>query len=227
MSETIQETQKKRMLSGIKPETSAPSTVSDRNTELLSRVKNHAAAILAENKGSFDDSAAVIEQALNPKVIEQLQLPNTKSRPRQEKRATILSFSENAHPIPAAPISATTLNPDAKKACTSSASPKGSSTLRQTVLIPGKSGPIALQNTVEQQVIPGMEPQTQTGDILTLLRQHGVRFVDKRGNGGALWLIGGNELTPIIAEAKRLGFAFHFKEDGGKATKGAPGWWGK
>lgn len=193
----------------------------------MSRVKNHAAAILAKNKGSFGDNATVIEQALNPKVIEQLQLPNTKSRPRQEKRATILSFSENAHPIPTAPVSATALNPDAKKICTSSSSPKGSSALRQTVLTPGKSGPIALQNTVEQQVIPGMEAQAQTGDILTLLRQHGVRFVDKRGNGGALWLIGGNELKPIIAEAKRLGFAFHFKEDGGKAIKGAPVWWGK
>lgn len=170
--QTIQRVVQELASYGIEPETSTPSTVSDRNTELLSRVKNCAAAILAKNKGSFGDNATVIEQALNPKVIEQLQLPNTKSHP-------------------------------------------------------GKSGPIALQNTVEQQVIPGMEAQAQTGDILTLLRQHGVRFMDKRGNGGALWLIGGNELKPIIAEAKRLGFAFHFKEDGGKATKGAPGWWGK
>ena len=225
--QTIQRVVQELASYGIEPETSTPSTVSDRNTELLSRVKNCAAAILAKNKGSFGDNATVIEQALNPKVIEQFQLPNTKSRPRQEKRATILSFSENAHPIPTAPVSATALNPDAKKICISSSSPKGSSSLRQTVLTPGKSGPIALQNTVEQQVIPGMEAQAQTGDILTLIRQHGVRFVDKRGNGGALWLIGGNELKPIIAEAKQLGFAFHSKEDGGNATKGAPGWWGK
>ena len=56
-----------------------------------------------------------------------------------------------------------------------------------------------------------MEAQAQTGDILTLLRQHGVRFMDKRGNGGALWLIGGNELKPIIAEASDLALRFTSK----------------
>ena len=80
--QTIQRVVQELASYGIEPETSTPSTVSDRNTELLSRVKNHAAAILARNKGSFGDNATVIEQALNPKVIEQLQLPNTKSRPR-------------------------------------------------------------------------------------------------------------------------------------------------
>lgn len=80
--QTIQRVVQKLASYGIEPETSTPSTVSDRNTELLSRVKNCAAAILAKNKGSFGDNATVIEQALNPKVIEQLQLPNTKSRPR-------------------------------------------------------------------------------------------------------------------------------------------------
>lgn len=225
--QTIQRVIKELSSYGIEPEVSTPNTVSDRNTELLSRVKNRAAAILAEDEESFGDSAAVIEQALNPRVIEQLQLPNTVSCPRQENRSTVLSPSENAHPIPKIPISATASNPDAKKRGISSASPKSSSILRQNVLIPGKSGAIALQNTVEQQVIPGMEVQTKTGDILTLVRQYGVHYVDKRSNGGALWLIGGNELKPIIAEAKRLGFAFHFKEDGGKATKGASGWWAK
>lgn len=224
---TIQRVVKELSSYGIEPEASTLNIVSNRNTELLSRVKNRAAAILAENEENSGDSAAVIEQALNPKVIEQLQPPNMKSGSRQEKRSTVPSPSENAHPIPKAPIRAAAPNPDAKKKSTSSASSKGSSILRQAVLIPGKSGPIALQNTVEQQVIPGMEVPTQTGDILALLRQRGVHFVDKRSNGGALWLIGGNELKPIITEATRLGFVFHFKEDGGKATKGAPGWWAK
>ena len=64
-------------------------------------------------------------------------------------------------------------------------------------------------------------------DIIDFLKRRDIHFVDKRSNGGALWLIGGNELKPIISEAKKLGIRFHFKETGGKAAKGAPGWWAK
>ena len=80
----------------------------------------------------------------------------------------------------------------------------------------------------KQQVIPGMEDVLpEDDDIITLLKRNGVRFVDKRKNNGSLWLIGGSELKPIVNEAKKLGIIFRFKEDGGRATKGAPGWWGK
>ena len=80
----------------------------------------------------------------------------------------------------------------------------------------------------KQQVIPGMEDVLpEDDDIITLLKKNGVRFVDKRKNNGSLWLIGGSELKPIVNKAKKLGINFRFKEDGGKATKGAPGWWGK
>lgn len=80
----------------------------------------------------------------------------------------------------------------------------------------------------KQQVIPGMEDVLpEDNDIINLLKRNGVRFVDKRGNNGSLWLIGGSELKPIVDKAKKLGIYFHFKENGGRATKGALGWWGK
>lgn len=66
-----------------------------------------------------------------------------------------------------------------------------------------------------------------SSNIIDFLKRRDIHFVDKRSNGGALWLIGGNELKPIISEAEKLGIRFHFKEAGGKITKGMSGWWAK
>ena len=104
--------------------------------------------------------------------------------------------------------------------------------LCEPVLIPGVSGPRVLPETVEQQVIPGMEQEPSksmntSSNIIDFLKRRDVHFVDKRSNGGALWLIGGNELKPIILEAEKFGIRFHFKETGGRTTKGTSGWWAK
>ena len=76
-----------------------------------------------------------------------------------------------------------------------------------------------------QQIIPGMEAQSE--DILTFLENRNVTYIDKRSNGGALWIIGGHELDSISAEAKNMGIVFRFKAGGGNATKGENGWWFK
>ena len=68
---------------------------------------------------------------------------------------------------------------------------------------------------------------TSGDEIIALLNKRSVKYVDKRLNDGALWIIGGKELEPIVLEAKSLGVHFKFKEDGGKATKGQPAWWSK
>lgn len=81
------------------------------------------------------------------------------------------------------------------------------------------------QDKAVQQVLPGMEASSE--DILTLLKNRNVRYVDKRSNGGALWIIGGHELDSIVAEAKNMGILFHFKVGGGKVTKGKDSWWFK
>lgn len=66
-----------------------------------------------------------------------------------------------------------------------------------------------------------------SSDILEFLNASGVRYVDKRANGGSLWIIGGKELSDVVAKAKVLGYAFHFKKEGGRAIKNQPGWWAK
>lgn len=77
-----------------------------------------------------------------------------------------------------------------------------------------------------QQVMIGFEgllPEKE--DLMELLDYHEVPYVDKRSTGGALWLIGGDELREVVQKAKTLGFEFYFKEGGGKATKGKDAWW--
>ena len=65
-------------------------------------------------------------------------------------------------------------------------------------------------------------------DIIDLLEEHNIRYIDKRSLNGALWIIGGCELEPIVSMADRkFGIMFHFKEGGGRATKGNDAWWAK
>ena len=81
------------------------------------------------------------------------------------------------------------------------------------------------QGEAVQQVMPGMDISSE--DILTFLKNRNVHYVDKRSNGGALWIIGGHELDSLVAEAKNTGILFHFKMGGGNVTKGKDGWWFK
>jgi len=70
-------------------------------------------------------------------------------------------------------------------------------------------------------------PASQKTDVLEILKQEGVSYIDKRAAGGALWVIGGHELDEIMAQIKRKGYAFVFSEKGGKVTKGQSAWWYK
>lgn len=63
--------------------------------------------------------------------------------------------------------------------------------------------------------------------VLNILKQNNIEFVDKRLLGGALWIIGGHELDPIVEDCKKHGIVFEFKAKGGKQTKFMPGWWAK
>ena len=68
-------------------------------------------------------------------------------------------------------------------------------------------------------------PEKDGSDIIEFLKKKGVKFVDKRQNNGALWIIGDQELSPIVENCKKFGFYFKYKKDGGKQTHGKAGWW--
>lgn len=216
---------------GIEPESSEAQVPSERSSALLSRVKNRAAAILSETTETSDDATTVIEAALNPKVLEQLQpnIVHTPTKP-QKYNTPLPPLSKEKNPIKnSEPTPLTKVHAEkAKKESPAAVSTKKPVISRGADLSHSVSGPKAQSETGEHQAVPRTEPAApQNDDIIALLKQRGVRFVDKRGNNGALWLIGGSELRPVVEEAKGLGFHFRFKEEGGKATKGASGWWGK
>ncbi len=82
--------------------------------------------------------------------------------------------------------------------------------------------------TTVQTGLPGFENETlKEEDIIALLKNYNIKYVDKRPFKGALWILGGVELKPVVEEARKLGFYFTFKKDGGKTIKGKDCWWAK
>lgn len=79
----------------------------------------------------------------------------------------------------------------------------------------------------EQQEFKQSANDLSLRTLFEQLKGLNAEIVDKRDNGGALWIIGGKELNPIIREFKKLGVHFIFKAGGGKATAGRDGWWAR
>ena len=75
-----------------------------------------------------------------------------------------------------------------------------------------------------QEAAPAAAPASLES-LFAQLKEMNAEVVDKRDNGGALWIIGGKDLDPIIQEFRKLGVFFIFKTGGGKATGRRDGWW--
>ena len=69
-------------------------------------------------------------------------------------------------------------------------------------------------------------PWKNEEQILELIRNSGFEFVDKRSNGGSLWIVAGkDEAENLVEQCKKLGAAFAFTQKGGKASKKRPAWY--
>lgn len=66
-----------------------------------------------------------------------------------------------------------------------------------------------------------------TKSIVDVLKQQGVEYIDKRDVGGALWIIGGEELSNLITLFEKQDIEFVFSPFGGVATQRKPAWWTK
>ena len=87
-----------------------------------------------------------------------------------------------------------------------------------------KSTDVCKQMTLlDISTVPDKKPEDI--DFIDFLRSTGVSYIDKRANGGSLWIVGGKELLKVVGRAKDFGYTFHFKEEGGRATGHQPGWW--
>ena len=61
--------------------------------------------------------------------------------------------------------------------------------------------------------------------LIEALKSLNVSYIDNRPKKGVLWVLGGTEIQTIINRLSLMGYVFHFKECGGKATKGQSAWW--
>ena len=71
-------------------------------------------------------------------------------------------------------------------------------------------------------------PTALSGKLADFLKGKGIEVIDKRGNGGALWVIGDKSIDPILKETrKQYGALWTYSEKGGYATKHRSGWFTK
>ena len=63
--------------------------------------------------------------------------------------------------------------------------------------------------------------------IVQVLEELNIPYVDHRNNNGCLWIIGDRRISSIFESFYEYSVVFHYKEDGGRATKGEPAWWTK
>lgn len=199
---------------GIAPEASEmlPDNTSS-NFELLERVKACAAKILSDTQDETAVDIDTIAAALDIKAI----IPKSEPKPLdllneagivRKQSAFVKSVVASTEVSEKTDSQFQTSKPVAKKTSAQKSSQR--------------------RGLPEQQVMPGMEkPLTDVKDVIDFLRQNKIPYIDKRSGGGALWIIGGKELSDIAKQCHKFGVRFTFKADGGRATKGKPGWWAK
>lgn len=62
---------------------------------------------------------------------------------------------------------------------------------------------------------------------MSFLQDKSLEVVDKRASGGALWVVGGAELAPLMEELKARGIVFTLAPEGGRASRHLPAWFTK
>lgn len=71
------------------------------------------------------------------------------------------------------------------------------------------------------------ELNVEKPDVVPLIERHNLEYADKRDSGGALWVIGGRELSPTMLKLRDSGFPFTFKAGGGRSSDNRDAWWYK
>ena len=78
---------------------------------------------------------------------------------------------------------------------------------------------------VIQAALDLVKNKAEQFDVIDYLVGQGLEVADKRPNGGALWVLGGMELTEMMKEVDKKGYSFTYLENGGKATKKRSAWY--
>lgn len=83
-----------------------------------------------------------------------------------------------------------------------------------------KSRVHAMRLAADVGATPPPKPEDQVADVVRHLRAIGATIVDHRPQGGALWVVGGEELREILSP-----HGFKFVANGSRATKRRPAWY--
>ena len=205
----------------IEPEEKGVATSEGRDTELLRRVKHRAAIIMGDDDDLSPKTVdETIESALNSKSMVPDNTPQDITLFPMDTTSEGVSLSEMKEKLDS--ISAPNLrqNESAQQTQETKIAPKPE--VKKPVTAPPRTG------QPEQMGLPGLENEvSKEEDIIVLLKKYNIQYVDKRPFKGALWILGGGELKPVVEEARKLGFYFTFKKDGGKTIKGKDCWWAK
>lgn len=70
--------------------------------------------------------------------------------------------------------------------------------------------------------------ETSKSQMVEFLKKKGLEVIDKRDKNGALWVVGGKEIDPILKETRKLyGALWTFSQNGGRATRNRTSWFTK
>ena len=99
----------------------------------------------------------------------------------------------------------------------------------RNLLSPVKPDEAVRAQTVKAALNAREEPVTEAPRDLVVeyLKKKGIPYQDQREKGGALWIIGGSELKPLVKQCEALGQHFRFQKGGTRGTKWKDAWWTK
>ena len=218
---------------GIEPESSSMQPETERETELLQRVKNQAGKLLTLDADEPHESMmTTIENALNSTTLISsiMATPVSNTVLEEKKKENSVQHAVNERDDHTGTIKPKQSVSDKKKASNNTITK--TETQKTSVIVPKKAPEPKKKPVVQQQSLFPKEAYGKvTGkkdtDVIALLKKNGVKYIDKRQVKGALWIIGGHELDPIVKQCRALGVYFNFMPEGGKQTNHKPGWWAK
>ena len=75
------------------------------------------------------------------------------------------------------------------------------------------------------QYLARNEDKGKDETLMGAIRRCKIPCVDKRARGGALWIVGGKELSDFVQACRWRGVYFQFCPGGGKSTHGKDAWY--
>lgn len=66
---------------------------------------------------------------------------------------------------------------------------------------------------------------SETFSLYHYLKSEGYDVIDQRDKGGSIWVIGDEDLKPIMENFERMKITFEFSPNGSRPTKKVPAWY--